>query len=547
VNRSAVGERLSGVDRDGVAEPAMRRLTVMSQNDGVQPPHPQDATDTVDRSFFGHPRGLMTLFGTELWERFSYYGMRAILLYYLTATIADGGLGLDSDTGLAVTSIYGASVYLLSVVGGWFADRVVGARRATLYGGMIIALGHVLLAVPGGPGVSFAGIVAVAVGTGLLKPNVSSMVGELYGRDDDRRDSGFSIFYMGINIGSFSAPFLVGLARSIGGFHAGFAVAAVGMVLALVAFVLGRAQLRGAGDDVPNPLTAADRPLLVRGGLLLGALLGVTALLALAVTSVQAGQVSFGTAGIVNTISYLAFAAPIIYFTVMLRSPKVTAPERSRVRAYIPLFVAAMLFWMIFEQAASSMSAYAESKTDLRVLGLTIQPEFFQSVNPALIIVFAPLFAWLWMRLGDRGPSTAVKFGIGLGLASLSFLFLAGMTALAGDGLASSWVLLGTYALQTLGELCLSPVGLAATTMLAPVAFRSQSMALWFLAPAAGQAITAQIVSATSNLTDNFVPYFGTIGAVTLGLTVVFFFFTPWITRHVAAGEHGLRGEVAKD
>lgn len=495
--------------------------------------------DEVDRRFFGHPLGLMTLFGTELWERFSYYGMRAILLYYLTATVADGGLGLDSDTGLAVTSIYGASVYLLSVVGGWFADRLIGSRRATLYGGVVIAAGHVLLAVPGGSGVSFAGIVAVALGTGLLKPNVSSMVGELYGRDDDRRDSGFSIFYMGINLGSFSAPFLVGFARSLGGFHAGFSVAAVGMALALVAFVLGRAQLRGAGDHVANPLSPEDRPLLVRGGFGLLGLLALAGLLALLVTSLREGAVSFGTAGIVNMISYLAFAAPIIYFVVMLRSPKVTAPERSRVRAYIPLFVAATLFWMIFEQAASSMSAYAESKTRLDLFGWTIQPEFFQSVNPALIIMLAPLFAWLWMRLGSRGPSTAVKFGIGLGLAASSFLFLAGMTALAGDGLVGSWVLVATYALQTLGELCLSPVGLAATTMLAPAAFRSQSMALWFLAPAAGQAITAQIVSATSDLTDSFVPYFATIGAVTLGLTVVFFFLAPWITRHVAAGEKG--------
>ena len=517
----------------------------MPQNDGAQARADTPDASPVDRRFFGHPIGLMTLFGTELWERFSYYGMRAILLYYLTDTVADGGLGLDSDTGLAVTSIYGASVYLLSVVGGWLADRVIGSRRATLYGGMVIAAGHVLLAVPGGAGVSFAGIVCVAIGTGLLKPNVSSMVGELYGRDDERRDSGFSIFYMGINIGSFTAPFLVGLARSIGGYHAGFAVAAVGMGLALVAFVLGRAQLRGAGDHVANPLTAADRPMLVRGGLGLVLLLALAALGALAATSLSAGELSFGTSGIVNMISYLAFAAPIIYFVVMLRSPKVTAPERSRVRAYIPLFVAAMLFWMIFEQAASSMSAYAESRTRLDVLGLTIQPEFFQSVNPALIIMLAPVFALLWMRLGRRGPSTAVKFGIGLALASLSFLFLAGMTALAGDGLVSSWVLIGTYALQTLGELCLSPVGLAATTMLAPVAFRSQSMALWFLAPAAGQAITAQIVSATSDLTENFVPYFGMIGGVTLGLTAVFFFFTPWITRHIAAGEKGLSGQVA--
>lgn len=494
-------------------------------------------SNATDHRFFGQPLGLMTLFGTELWERFSYYGMRAILLYYLTDTLADGGLGLSPETGLAITAIYGSSVYLLSVVGGWFADRLIGARRSVLYGGVVIAAGHVLLSVPGGPGYSYSGIIAVAIGTGLLKPNVSSMVGELYDRDDDRRDSGFSIFYMGINIGSLAAPFLVGVARSIGGYHAGFVVAAVGMAFALVFFVLGRAQLRGAGDKVMNPLTRDDRPQLVRILLAIVALVVVMALASLAVTSAKAGELAFGADGIVNLISYLAFAAPIIYFTVMLRSPKVTSPERSRVLAYIPLFVAAMLFWMIFEQAASSMSAFAASKTQLGFAGVSIKPEFFQSVNPALIIMLAPVFAWLWIRLGDRGPSTAVKFGIGLGMASLSFLFLAAMTMLAGDSKVSSWVLVGTYFIQTIGELCLSPVGLAATTLLAPKAFRSQAMALWFLAQAAGQAITAQIVSATTDLADNFGAYFATIGIVTLALTGVFFTLTPWITRHIAAGE----------
>ena len=486
----------------------------------------------------------MTLFGTEFWERFSYYGMRAILLFYLTDTLAEGGLGLDQETGLAITAIYGSSVYLLSVVGGWCADRLIGARRSILYGGVVIAAGHVLLSVPGGPGYSYGGIVAVALGTGLLKPNVSSLVGELYDRDDNRRDSGFSIFYMGINLGSLAAPFVVGIARNIGGFHAGFLVAAIGMALALIFFVLGQAQLRGAGDAVMNPLTREERPKLLRSALSIGALIVVMAIAALTVTSARAGELSFGADGIVNLISYLAFAAPIAYFTVMLRSPKVTAPERSRVLAYIPLFVAAMLFWMIFEQAASSLSAFAKSKTHLDFAGVTIQPEFFQSVNPTLIVLLAPVFAWMWIKLGDRGPSTAVKFGIGLAMASLSFLFLSAMTTLAGDAKVSSWVLIGTYFVQTIGELCLSPVGLAATTLLAPAAFRSQAMALWFLAQAAGQAITAQIVSATEDLANNFGAYFGTIGLVTLVLTAGFFMLTPWITRHIAAGEQVI-GTVA--
>ncbi|QIK82365.1 peptide MFS transporter [Sanguibacter sp. HDW7] len=490
-----------------------------------------------DTRFFGHPLGLMTLFGTELWERFSYYGMRAILLYFITDTLANGGLGLDRSTGVAVTSIYGASVYLLSVVGGWLADRVIGARRATLYGGLVIALGHVLLALPGGAGPAFAGIIAVAIGTGLLKPNVSSMVGELYARDDNRRDGGFAIFYMGINLGSFFSPIIVGAVRSAAGYHAGFLVAAIGMAFALVFFILGRKVLHGAGDVVGNPITADERPALVRAGLAILGLVLLAVGASAVVQSVRADGAAFGTSGIVDAISYLAFAAPIGYFLVMLRSPKVTAPERSRVLAYIPLFIAAMLFWMINEQAASSLAAFAEDRTVLTFLGFTIQPEFFQSVNPAIIIVGAPIMAGVWMRLGDRGPTVAHKFGIGLALAASSFVLLSVLTASFGDAKVPAWVLVLTYAVQTVGELFLSPVGLAATTLLAPRAFRSQAMALWFLAPAAGQAITAQLVSATENLAESYVPYFGTVGGVTLGLAGLFFLVAPWIQRRITEGE----------
>lgn len=499
-----------------------------------------------DTRFFGHPLGLMTLFSTELWERFSYYGMRAILLYFITDTIANGGLGIDRSTGIAITSIYGASVYLLSVVGGWLADRVIGARRATLYGGLVIAAGHVLLAVPGGAPTAFAGIISVAVGTGLLKPNVSSMVGELYERNDDRRDGGFAIFYMGINLGSFFSPILVGAARSWGGYHAGFLVAAIGMGLALVFFVLGRKALYGAGDAVENPITRDERPALVRAGLLIVGLVVVAVGISALVQSVRANGLAFGAGGVVDAISYLAFAAPVGYFIVMLRSPKVTRPERSRVLAYIPLFVAAMLFWMINEQAASSLAAFAADRTALTFLGFGIQPEFFQSINPLIIIVGAPVMAGVWMRLGNRGPTVAHKFGIGLVLAASSFVLLALLTASFGGDKVPAWVLVLTYAVQTVGELFLSPVGLAATTLLAPRAFRSQAMALWFLAPAAGQAITAQLVTATEDLSSSYVPYFGTIGGVTLGLALLFFFITPWITRHIAEGEDEVVETVAR-
>lgn len=314
-----------------------------------------------DRRFFGHPLGLFTLFGTELWERFSYYGMRAILVFYITGTVADGGLGIEDAMGTAVVSIYGTAVYLLSVVGGWFADRVIGAYKATFLGGVIIAAGHVALALPA-PAFSWLGICLVALGTGFLKPNVSSMVGELYERDDPRRQSAFSIFYMGINLGSFFSPLIVGFVRGQWGYHAGFLVAAVGMAFALVCFVAGRKLLAGAGDHVPNPITPQERPKIVR--LLSFIVVGVLALY-LVVALIDD---TFGLRAIVDTLSYLAFVVPILFFVVMYRSPKVTDPERSRLLAYIPLFVAAMLFFMIFEQAATTLSTYARDETVLSFL-----------------------------------------------------------------------------------------------------------------------------------------------------------------------------------
>ncbi|WP_233571666.1 peptide MFS transporter [Cellulomonas triticagri] len=484
---------------------------------------PPAGTLAGDRAFFGHPRGLMTLFTTELWERFSYYGMRAILLYYLTDTVANGGLGIAERTGLALVSIYGTSVYLLSVVGGWLADRVIGARRATLYGGVVIAAGHVALALPAATA-SYVGIALVALGTGLLKPNVSSMVGELYARGDERRDSAFSIFYMGINIGSFAAPFLVGAARAWGGYHAGFLVAAVGMAIALVFFVAGGRYLGRAGGVAPNPVRPEERPALVRGLLVV---LGGVVVVALVAALVSGG---FTLTTFIDTMSYLAFIAPVAYFVIMYRSPKVTDAERPRVLAYIPLFVAAMLFWMIFEQAATTLAAFAANRTELSIVGVTISPEFFQSVNPLSIIVLAPVFAWIWSRTHDR-PATATKFALGLALAAVSFLVMSAASAIIGDGLAPAWVLVVVYVIQTLGELCLSPVGLAATTLLAPRAFRNQAMAVWFLAPAAGQAITAQLISATEGTSDTV--YFGGIGAVALVFALALLALSPWVTRHI--------------
>ncbi len=479
------------------------------------------ATPSADRRFFGHPLGLLTLFTTEMWERFSFYGMRAILLLFLTAELAEGGLALDETTGQALVAIYGTGVYLLTIVGGWLADRIMGSRRATLYGGIVIAAGHVSLALPGGA-FTYLGMILVAVGTGLLKSNVSTMVGDLYARDDARRQSAFSIFYMGINLGSFFSPLIIALVRMAFGFHAGFLVAAIGMAFAVVFFIGGRRLLSAEGDVVANPIPRDELPKVIR---MIALVLAGVAVIALIASLLQGG---WGMDAMIDTLSYVGLIAPVVAFVLMYRSPKVTAPERSRLLAYIPLFIAAMLFWMILDQAATTMTTFADQRTDLNVFGLQIGAEMFQSINPFVIFVFAPVFAWIWVKTDDR-PAVPYKFAIGLSLAAVSFVVLAGGAWLAGDGKAPAVLLIAVYVIQTIGELFLSPVGLAATTLLAPRAFRGQAMGLWFLAPAAGSAITAQVVQATEGASD--VAYFGWTGVVAAVFAVALFAVSPWVRR----------------
>ncbi|GAB95583.1 POT family proton-dependent oligopeptide transporter [Kineosphaera limosa] len=472
-----------------------------------------------DRGFLGHPGGLSTLFFVELWERFSYYGMRAILVYYLYDGVANGGLGLEQETAQSVVAVYGASVYLLSIVGGLAADRIVGARLSVLYGGIVIMAGHISLAIPGAA-FSWIGIALVALGTGLLKPNISAMVGSLYDVDDPRRDGGFQIFYMSINIGAFFAPFVVAFLRERWGYHAGFSAAAVGMGLALVLFVLGRARLRGAGDDVPNPLAPQERTRLI-----LGSIAGIAAfvvVLLLAMTW-NTGPVTAA----IDAISIVCIITPLIYFIVMFRSPKVTEVERSHLAAYVPLWVGAAMFFMIFEQAAGKMATFAEQNTDL---GGWVSPEWYQAINPITIVVLAPLFGWLWTKRAGRFPSTPLKFAAAVLIIGLSALMMAAAFAVysveGGANRAPFWVLGTVFVVQTVAELCLSPVGLAATTLLAPRAFASQALALWFLASSAGQAVGAQSIKAMAGLPDS--TFYLVVGGITIVISGVLFALVPW-------------------
>lgn len=476
------------------------------------------------KGFFGHPKGLFTLFFTEFWERFSYYGMRAILLYYLYTEVSKGGLGLEETTAMSIYAIYGSLVYMSGIIGGWVADRLFGTSRTVFYGGILIMIGHILLALPAGLPAFFASMAFIVIGTGFLKPNVSNVVGDLYAPDDNRRDSGFSIFYMGINLGAFLAPIVVAALSEEYNYHAGFAAAAIGMFIGLIVFVVTKKKNLGlAGMHVPNPLLPEERKktftIIGTGAVVIAASLGIL----IAIDWMTIDRFTM-------LVSIIAIIIPIAYFTVMYRSPKTDDDERSRLIAYIPLFIASVMFWSIQEQGASLLGLFADKRTDLSFLGYEIPPALFQSLNPIFIIIFAPIFAWLWTKLGNRQPSTAKKFSLALFFAGLSFLVMMMPVMLNGtEALVNPMWLVLSFFLVVLGELCLSPVGLSATTKLAPKAFAAQTMSLWFLSSAAAQAINAQVVKFYNE--DTEMVYFGAIGGVSIVLGLVLLFLAPTIQR----------------
>ena len=481
------------------------------------------STAAPQKGFFGHPAGLSTLFFTEMWERLSYYGMKAILFFYMSYELTRGGLAMDPGTAKSMVAVYGSALYMSAIAGGWVADRLVGSRRAILYGGVLIMFGHIALAVPAGKAALFTSLVLLVLGTGMLKPNIANTVGGLYDEHDRRRDAGFSLFYMGINLGAFLAPYIVGTLGQHVNFHIGFGAAAIGMAIGLIQYVFGQRRLGTAGAVPTNPVTAAERSALaVRtavGLLVLAVLVTVLALGGLLTVDL-----------VINTITVLSVVLPIGYFTWMFRSPRTTRVERSRLLAYLPLFLAAVCFWFIQEQGASVLAQYSDQRVDLTAFGFPITSSWFQSVNPLVIILCAPLFAALWVRLGARQPTTPRKFSAGLVLAGLSYLLLVLPAVLSGTAAKSHplW-LTGSFVLVTLGELCLSPVGLSATTKLAPKAFAAQTMGLWYLSDATAQGITAQVVHWYTPGTE--IRYFGVVGAVVVVAGVLIYLVSPAIHR----------------
>jgi len=467
-------------------------------------------TPPREKTFLGHPAQLGTLFGVEMWERFSFYGMQAILLLYMYYSVTDGGLGYDQGVAAGVVGAYGGTVYLSTILAAWAGDRLFGPERVLFGSAISVMAGHVALALlPGGTGLA-VGLVLVALGSGGIKANASTIIAMLYAPGDDRRDAGFSIFYLGINIGALAGQLLTPALQTAAGFHWGFGLAAVGMALGLVQYTVARRNLPPEGRIVPNPLPPAGR---VRAGLIGAAAVVVPVALTLAGV-ITAGRLDYIVTGIVAV-------AAVGYFTLLLTSPKVDRTERRRVLAFLPMWVASAVFWAIFQQIFTVLTIYADQRLDRSVFGLFVLPAgSVQAIEPLFVVLLAGVFATVWTRLGPRQPSSPTKMAIGTIVVGIGFLLF---VPLAGTGPNGTPLLAvaGILLVFCVAELFTSPVGQSLSTKLAPQAFRTQMVALFFLSVSMGTVLAgvlAQFYSA-----ENEIAYFGITGAVAIvvGLVVI--------------------------
>ncbi|MBA8815020.1 POT family proton-dependent oligopeptide transporter [Microbacterium halimionae] len=465
-----------------------------------------DVEDTADHDarFFGQPWALAHVFGVEMWERFSFYGMQGILLIYLYYSAAQGGLGIDEAVATGIVGAYGGAVYLSTILGAWIADRLLGSERVLFYSAVVIMFGHIALAVlPGIPGVT-VGLILIAVGSGGLKANATSVVGALYSEEDTRRDAGFSLFYLGINLGAFFGPIFTGLLQTTMGFHWGFGLAAVGMGVGLIQYSIGRKGMPASARIVPNPLPKNKRVRMITIGVA-----GLAVIIALILIGVIRAD-NLSTVVIIVTL-----AAAIAYFAVIIASRQITSIERSRVFGFIPLFIVSVGFWSLYQQQFTVLTIYSDKRLDRSLFGWEMPVSWVQSINPIFIIILSGVFAALWTKLGKRQPSTPVKFGLAsivMGIAFLLFLLWAN----GGDNTTPLLAIVGILFVFTVAELLLSPIGLSVSTKLAPHMFKTQMVALFFLSVALGTAVAgwcAQFYDPT-----NEVPYFTVLGVIAVAL-----------------------------
>jgi proton-dependent oligopeptide transporter, POT family len=479
-----------------------------------------------------HPRGLYTLFFTEMWERFSYYGMRALLVLFMVDSVQKGGLGMTEQVATAIYGLYTAAVYLAALPGGWAADRILGAQRAVWFGGIIIAAGHFTLAIPSTQSF-YLGLILVVLGTGLLKPNISAIVGQLYPEGGGRRDAGFTIFYMGINLGAAIGPLICSYLGEKVNWHYGFGAAGIGMVLGLIQYKLSARHLGDAGKHPAVTGTTSRDWLLFTGGI------GAVVLIALLALT---GMLHFNPVLIARGTTSMIVALAVVYFICLFLFFRLTPIEKRRMIVIAILFVSSALFWAGFEQAGSSLNLFADRHT-LRELGQFLVPAgWFQTLNPLFIITLAPPVAATWIALARRqlNPSLPVKFAFGLILLGLGFLVMVFAAKLALDGDRQVWPtwLIMTYLLHSVGELCLSPVGLSSVTKLAPPRLVGQMMGIWFLAASLGNLIAGLFAGeVTGDLAQQMPTRFLQVALIACGAGGFLLLFTRPIRRLMAGAE----------
>ncbi|HYK40816.1 MAG TPA: peptide MFS transporter [Thermoanaerobaculia bacterium] len=485
------------------------------------------------KQWLGHPRGLSTLFFTEMWERFSYYGMRGILILFLVASAQTGGFGLTDKTAAAIYGLYTGFVYLMALPGGWVADRILGQRNAVFVGGCIIAAGHFSMAVPT-VATFYVGLVLIVIGTGLLKPNVSSMVGDLYPPGSPRRDAGFSVFYSGINVGALAGPLVCGFLGERVNWHLGFSAAGIGMVFGLIQYRFGGKYLGNAGLRASRERAAGSNSSAVRN-LVIGcaAVVGVV-VIALALNA--AGVVKLDLYGVAKGTGYFMLGLAIVYFSALLLFAKLSGAEKKRIAVIFVFFMAAVLFWAGFEQAGSSMNLFTDRLMNRELFGKTIPTSWFQSVNSIFLIALAPVFGAMWIKLGRKQPSTAAKMGYGLLFLAGGFLLLAWAASIAVNGVkvGMMWMIM-TYLLHTAGELCLSPVGLSSVTKLAPRKLGGQLMGTWFMGTALGNLIAGLAAGGFEGMSVS--QLFAAVAKVTGVAGLVLLVFAKPIRRLVGGAE----------
>ncbi|MGZ0712422.1 peptide MFS transporter (plasmid) [Coraliomargarita sp. W4R53] len=482
---------------------------IAAQHSGTDAANTSDVKGDPDKSFFGQPSALAHIFGVEMWERFSFYGMQGILLIYMYYSVSEGGLGIDQVTATGIVGAYGGSVYLATILGAWLADRMLGSERVLFYSAIVIMIGHIGLAVlPNMWGLG-VGLILVAIGSGGLKANATAVVGTLYRANDSRRDAGFSLFYLGINLGAFLGPLITGLLQTNYGFHWGFGIAAVGMAIGLIQYSFGRKHLPAEAGLVANPLPRNKYA--VAAGVAVAGIAVVVALVFLGVIRAD------NLAGIVIIVTIIA---AIAYFSLIISSKHITATDRSRVIGFLPLFLVNAGFWSLYQQQFTVLTVYSDVRLDRTIFGWEMPVAWINSINPIFVIILSGVFAAVWTKLGDRAPSTPVKFSLGAIIMGVAFLLFVPWA----NGAANSTPLLAIVSILfvfTIAELFISPPGLSVTTKLAPARFHTQMVSLYFLSVALGTAIAGWLAGYYDP--TNEVPYFAILGviAIIIGLALL--------------------------